>query len=269
MRWTIRVANFLSVAKSQLFFGMDESRLSFTSTTCSKGHLRVLVIIPAYNEQECILSTVAAIKAAGYDYVVINDGSQDATLELCREHGVNILDLPQNLGIGGAVQAGHKYAQRFGYDIDIQVDGDGQHDPSYIPELVKLIESGASLAIGSRFLVETDGFQSTFMRRVGIRWLSFLLELLTGKVVTDPTSGFRACNKDAIDLFCKSYPDDYPEPESIALAMKLGLPVMEAPVKMNERQGGRSSIGGFSSVYYMVKVTLAIVLVCWVHRGDK
>ena len=239
---------------------MDESRLSFTSTTCSKGHLRVLVIIPAYNEQECILNTVAAIKAAGYDYVVINDGSQDTTLELCREHGINILDLPQNLGIGGAVQAGHKYAQRFGYDIDIQVDGDGQHDPSYIPELVKLIESGASLAIGSRFLVETDGFQSTFMRRVGIRWLSFLLELLTGKVVTDPTSGFRACNKDAIDLFCKSYPDDYPEPESIALAMKLGLPVMEAPVKMNERQGGRSSIGGFSSVYYMVKVTLPLSL---------
>ena len=130
---------------------MDESRLSFTSTTCSKGHLRVLVIIPAYNEQECILNTVAAIKAAGYDYVVINDGSQDTTLELCREHGINILDLPQNLGIGGAVQAGHKYAQRFGYDIDIQVDGDGQHDPSYIPELVKLIESGASLAIALDF----------------------------------------------------------------------------------------------------------------------
>ena len=130
----------------------------------------ISIIIPAYNEQECILNTVASIKAAGYDYVVINDGSQDGTLRLCREHDVNILDLPQNLGIGGAVQAGHKYAQRFGYDIDIQVDGDGQHDPSYIPELVKLIEGGASLAIGSRFLVETDGFQSTFMRRVGIRW---------------------------------------------------------------------------------------------------
>ena len=103
---------------------MDESRLSLAATTCSKGYPRVLVIIPAYNEQECILDTVASIKAAGYDYVVINDGSQDGTLELCREHGVNILDLPQNLGIGGAVQAGHKYAQRFGYDIDIQVDGD-------------------------------------------------------------------------------------------------------------------------------------------------
>ena len=142
---------------------MDESRLSLAATTCSKGYPRVLVIIPAYNEQECILDTVASIKAAGYDYVVINDGSQDGTLELCREHGVNILDLPQNLGIGGAVQAGHKYAQRFGYDIDIQVDGDGQHDPSYVPELVKLIEGGASLAIGSRFLVETDGFSVNFL----------------------------------------------------------------------------------------------------------
>ena len=269
MRWTVRAAFSSSVAKGQLLFGMDETRLSFALTKDSKGYPRVLVIIPAYNEQECILNTVASIKAAGYDYVVINDGSQDGTLRLCREHDVNILDLPQNLGIGGAVQAGHKYAQRFGYDIDIQVDGDGQHDPSYIPELVKLIEGGASLAIGSRFLVETDGFQSTFMRRVGIRWLSFLLKLLTGKAVTDPSSGFRACNKDAIDLFCKSYPDDYPEPESIALAMKLGLPVREAPVQMIERQGGRSSIGVLSSVYYMIKVTLAIVLVCWIHRGDQ
>lgn len=230
---------------------------------------RVLVIIPAYNERECILDTVAAIEACGYDYVVVNDGSTDDTLDLCREHGVNVLDLPQNLGIGGAVQAGHKYAQRFGYDIDVQVDGDGQHDPSYIPELVKLIQDGADLAIGSRFLVETDGFQSTLMRRVGIKWLSSLLKRLTGRNVTDPTSGFRACNKRAIDLFCKNYPDDYPEPESIALAMKLGLTVKEASVKMNERQGGRSSIGGLSSAYYMIKVTLAIILVCWAHRGGR
>lgn len=230
---------------------------------------RVLVIIPAYNEQESILDTVAAIKTCGYDYVVINDGSTDNMLNLCREYGLNVLDLPQNLGIGGAVQAGHKYAQRFGYDIDVQVDGDGQHNPSYIPELVNLIQGGADLAIGSRFLVETDGFQSTFMRRVGIKWLSSLLGRLTGRNVTDPTSGFRACNKRAIDLFCKNYPDDYPEPESIALAMKLGLSVKEAPVKMNERQGGRSSIGGLSSAYYMIKVTLAIMLVCWAHRGGR
>lgn len=230
---------------------------------------RVLVIIPAYNEQDCILQTVRTIEQCGYDYVVVNDGSKDATLRICRGNGINVLDLPQNLGIGGAVQAGHKYAQRFGYDIDVQVDGDGQHDPSYIPALVSLIQKGADLAIGSRFLEATDGFQSTFMRRVGIKWLSWWIKLFTGKVVTDPTSGFRACNRRAIELFCKSYPDDYPEPESISLAMKLGLDVREASVQMLERQGGTSSIGGFSSIYYMIKVSLAIWLTCWTHRKGE
>lgn len=232
-------------------------------------HPRVLVIIPAYNEQDCILQTVHTIEECGYDYVVVNDGSKDATLSICRDNGINVLDLPQNLGIGGAVQAGHKYAQRFGYDIDVQVDGDGQHDPSYIPTLVSLIQQGADLAIGSRFLEVTDGFQSTFMRRVGIKWLSWWIKLFTGKVVTDPTSGFRACNRRAIELFCKSYPDDYPEPESISLAMKLGLDVREASVQMLERQGGTSSIGGFSSIYYMIKVSLAIWLTCWSHKKGE
>lgn len=229
---------------------------------------RVLVIIPAYNESACILDTVHKIEACGYDYIVVNDGSRDNTLAICRENGLNVLDLPQNLGIGGAVQAGHKYAQRLGYDIDIQVDGDGQHDPAYIPRLVEAIRNGADLAVGSRFVEKTDGFQSTFMRRVGIVWLSNWIKLFTGEVVTDPTSGFRACNRRAIDLFCASYPDDYPEPESLALAMKTGLKVREAPVKMLERQGGKSSIGGFSSVYYMIKVSLAICLVCWAHRKE-
>ena len=234
-----------------------------------RASLRILVIIPAYNESECILSTVAKIKACGYDYVVVNDGSADDTLAICRENGLNVLDLSQNLGIGGAVQAGHKYAQRFGYDIDVQVDGDGQHDPTYIPKLVKLIEGGADLAIGSRFIEKTDGFQSTFMRRVGITWLSTWIKLFTGSVVTDPTSGFRACNRKAIDLFCKSYPDDYPEPESIAHAMKLGLNVEEASVEMLERQGGKSSISAFNSIYYMVKVSLAIMMTCWTHRRGE
>lgn len=237
--------------------------------TDSNDRPRVLVIIPAYNEQDCILQTVRTIEERGYDYVVVNDGSRDATLSICRDNGVNVLDLPQNLGIGGAVQAGHKYAQRFGYDIDIQVDGDGQHDPSYIPALVSLIQDGADLAIGSRFLEPTDGFQSTFMRRIGIKWLSWWIKLFTGKVVTDPTSGFRASSRRAIDLFCMNYPDDYPEPESISLAMKLGLDVREASVQMLERQGGSSSIGGFSSVYYMIKVSLAIWLTCWSRRKGE
>lgn len=230
---------------------------------------RVLVIIPAYNERESILSTVDGIRSLGYDYVVVNDGSTDDTLTICRKNGINVLDLPQNLGIGGAVQAGHKYAQRFGYDIDIQVDGDGQHDPSFIPQLISLIEQGADLAVGSRFLEKTDGFQSTLMRRVGITWLSMLLHVFTGKRLTDPTSGFRACDKRAIDLFCKSYPNDYPEPESIAHAIRVGLSVRECPVSMRERQGGVSSIGPLSSIYYMIKVSLAIWITCWSTKRES
>lgn len=237
--------------------------------TATNNAPKVLIIVPAYNEQDCIVETVKRIKETGYDYVVVNDGSKDNTLKLCRENGINVLDLPQNLGIGGAVQAGHKYAQHYGYAIDVQVDGDGQHDPSYIPQLVKMIEDGADLAIGSRFVEETDGFQSTWLRRVGITWLSGLLKLLTGKLVTDPTSGFRASGRRAIELFCENYPMDYPEPESIALALENGLSLSETPVNMLERQGGSSSIGGFSSVYYMVKVTLAIILVVWGGSGSR
>ena len=221
---------------------------------------KVIVIIPAYNERESIVSTVNSVVAAGYDYVVINDGSADDTLDVCRANNLNVLDLPQNLGIGGAVQAGHKYAKQFGYDIDVQVDGDGQHDPSYIPKLVDGILSGSDLVIGSRFVEQTDGFQSSFMRRVGINWLSGVINLVTHHRITDPTSGFRACNSKAIDLFCKRYPSDYPEPDSIVSALSHGLNVSETSVVMKERQGGSSSISGFSSIYYMIKVTLAILI---------
>ena len=229
---------------------------------------KVLIVIPAYNEADNILNTVRGVVEHGYDYIVVNDGSRDATLDVCRSNGLNVLDLPINLGIGGAVQAGHKYAQRFGYDIDIQLDGDGQHDPAYLDALVREVASGADLVIGSRFLEKTDGFQSTFMRRVGITWLSAMLKLCTGRRVSDPTSGFRACGCRAIDLFCASYPVDYPEPESIAVAIKSGLSVKEISVEMRERQGGTSSIGGLSSVYYMLKVSLAI-LIASVSRRSK
>lgn len=221
---------------------------------------KVLVVIPAYNEADNILDTVQGVIDKGYDYVVVNDGSRDATLQICRKHDLNVLDLPINLGIGGAVQAGHKYAQRHGYDIDIQLDGDGQHDPAYLDSLVNEIVSGSDLVIGSRFLESTDGFQSTFLRRVGITWLSAMLRVFTGRRVYDPTSGFRACGRRAIDLFCDSYPVDYPEPESIAVALKSGLTVKEVSVEMRERQGGMSSIGGLSSIYYMIKVSLAILI---------
>ena len=231
--------------------------------------MRVLVLIPAYNEADSIEETVQSVINAGYDYVVINDGSIDSTLDICRRNGFNVLDLPQNLGIGGAVQAGHKYAQRLGYDIDIQFDGDGQHDADCLDCLVAEIESGRDLVIGSRYLSAEDGFRSTFMRRMGKTVLSVTIRLVSGRTVTDPTSGFRACGRKAIDLFCLEYPSDYPEPESIVHALNHHLSVGEVPVVMHERQGGESSIGFVSSIYYMVKGTLAIFLSSFAYSFRK
>lgn len=226
----------------------------------SNNH-KALIIIPAYNEEDSILNTVREVSEAGYDYIVINDGSTDSTLDLCITNDINVLDLPINLGIGGAVQAGHKYARQKGYDVDIQFDGDGQHDVAYVGALLDGIAKGNDLVIGSRFLNPSSSeFKSTFMRRAGSSWLSALIRLVTGHKVTDPTSGFRACSKRTIDLFCHSYPIDYPEPESIVEAEKNDLKVSEVPVSMNERTGGTSSIGALSAAYYMVKVTLSIII---------
>ena len=222
--------------------------------------MRVLLIVPAYNEEESILSVVETVRAAGYDYVVVNDGSTDGTRDLCLSHGVNFVDLSQNLGIGGAVQTGHRYALENNYDVDIQFERDGHHDVAYIPRLLEGIESGADLVIGSRFVGGTGGFKSTAARRAGIRWLERWIRLFTGRTVTDATSGFRASGRRAIRLFSENYPSDYPEPESIVLADRSGLLISEVPVMMHERQGGTSSIGALSGVYYIIKVSLAIAL---------
>ena len=231
--------------------------------------MQVLVIIPAYNEEDSILATARAVANANFDYLVVNDGSHDGTLALCRKHCLNVLNLPRNLGIGGAVQAGHMYALEHGYDLDIQFDGDGQHDAAYLQALVDVIEQGADIAIGSRYLEDTDGFKSTFMRRVGISWLSAWIRLFRGRTITDPTSGFRACGKRAIELFCSNYPYDYPEPESIVTALGHGLTVREVPVVMHERQGGRSSISPLKGAYYMIKVTLAIAISALSNRPKR
>ena len=222
---------------------------------------KVLLIVPAYNEEEAIVKVATSIRQAGYDFVVVNDGSQDSTREICRRENIPILDLCSNLGIGGAVQCGHMYAREHGYDIDIQFDGDGQHDIRYVPTLVDAIQNGADLVIGSRFIdADVNDFLSTGLRRLGIRWLSGAIKFMTGERIIDVTSGFRACNHRAIGLFSQEYPIDYPEPESIVTAIKHHLTVKEVPVKMNERQGGASSIRALSSVYYMIKVSLAIVI---------
>lgn len=234
---------------------------SASSTSSQEKRSDVLIIIPAYNEHESILKVARSVLDAGYDCVVVNDGSKDDTLAICQENALPVLDLCVNLGIGGAVQAGHRYAKEHGYAIDIQFDGDGQHDVGSIPTLIDAINNGADLAVGSRFVDTAEGnFQSTGLRRAGIKWLSALIKLMCGKRIHDVTSGFRACDSRAIDLYCAYYPYDYPEPESIVMAVKNGLCVKEVPAKMHERQGGASSIKALSSLYYMVKVTISILL---------
>lgn len=224
--------------------------------------MRKLIIIPAYNESECIKNTVDNIvnKAPDFDYVVINDCSKDNTKEILETNRMNYVSGPINLGIGGAVQIGYKYALNNGYDIAIQMDGDGQHDVEYVRRLTDLIESGeADIVIGSRF-IEKQGFQSSGMRRFGIKFLSGLIRLVCGTKVHDVTSGFRAVNRKYIELYAKEYPTDYPEPEAIVKASLTGAVIKEAPVIMKERETGTSSITPFKSMYYMVKVSLAIIL---------
>lgn len=224
--------------------------------------MKKLIVIPAYNEEKNIVRVITNIKEhlPEYDYVIINDGSIDNTLKICKENDFNVIDLPVNLGIGGAVQTGYKYAAINNYDFAIQIDGDGQHNSDEVERLLKyLIDSKSNLVIGSRF-IKNEGFQSTFLRRVGIKYFSGLIKLLTGRTVTDPTSGFRMCDKRIIELFAKNYPTDYPEPESIVTVIKKGFKVNEIDVLMNEREGGVSSIGGVKVIYYMVKVTLAIIV---------
>lgn len=232
--------------------------------------MKKLIIIPAYNESANIKNTVENIKhiVPDFDYVVINDHSTDSTLSILEENHFNFVNLPINLGIGGAVQTGYKYAHENDYDIAVQVDGDGQHDVSYLHDLSEtLIKDNADMVIGSRF-IKSEGFQSTFMRRVGIAYFTKLIRRLTGHTITDPTSGFRMANRKVISIFAKEYPRDYPEPESIVTLLKAGFKVEEVPVKMKERQGGVSSIHIGNSAYYMIKVTLAIWIECIRKHGE-
>lgn len=223
---------------------------------------KVLIIIPAYNESENIETVVDHIvnNYPQYDYVVINDGSKDKTREVCRKRGYQFINLSINLGIGGAVQTGYKYARDKGYDMAVQLDGDGQHDVAFLDEMIQVIEKQeADIVIGSRF-VEKEGFQSSFARRTGINFLSFLILLSTGKHIKDVTSGYRLVNKRFIEIYADDYPIDYPEPEAIIQAIMYGGIIKEYPVIMKERIGGESSINLVVSVYYMIKVTLAIII---------
>ena len=224
--------------------------------------LKTLIIVPAWNEEGNIRNTLADLQAhcPECDVLVINDCSSDGTGKILREDGIPFLDLPVNLGIGGGVQAGYRYALRHGYDAAVQFDGDGQHRAEYIRDLLRPIEQGkADVVIGSRFQNKT-GFQSSRMRRTGIEFLSWLIRVLCGVRVLDVTSGMRAVNAEMIALYADHYAQDYPEPEAILQAGLYGARVTEVPVEMRERAEGKSSIGAMRSVYYMIKVSLALVL---------
>lgn len=229
--------------------------------------MRVLLIIPAYNEEANIEKVVNRVidfagRASGYelDYVVVNDGSTDGTEAVCRENGFRVVNLIQNLGIGGAVQTGYLLAKLQGYDAAVQFDGDGQHDIACLDALLQPVLQGeCDFSVGSRFLEGTSGFRSTRMRRMGIRILSGIIRLVSGCQLTDPTSGFRAANREAIAYLAEDYPVDYPEPESIVSLSKHSFRIKEVQVNMFEREGGVSSISPWKSVYYMCKVSLAIL----------
>lgn len=224
--------------------------------------MKVLVIIPCYNEAENIERVVSDLRRAApdVDYLIVNDCSTDRSAAICRENGFSYLSLPINLGIGGGVQSGYLYAKENDYDITVQMDGDGQHDPSYLQTVVAPVARGElDMCIGSRFL-KKEGFQTSFMRRMGIRILSTLLRVLCGVRILDVTSGFRACSKELTAFYAENYAQDYPEPEAIITAVLAGYRVGEAPVQMRERMGGASSINALKSIYYMVKVTISLVV---------
>ena len=224
--------------------------------------MRVLAIIPAYNEAGSVGDVVRTIKREHptTDVAVVDDGSRDATAVEARAAGAVVLQLPFNLGIGGAVQTGYKYAWDNGYDIAIQVDADGQHPPSEMGKVIGPVERGeADMVIGTRFR-EDGGFKSSALRRVGIAMFAGLVSLIIRERVTDTTSGFRAVNRKGIALFESDYPQDYPEVETQALAHRHGLRLLEVPVTMAERQAGESSIKVWGSFLYVVKVTLALLI---------
>ncbi len=224
--------------------------------------MRVAAIVPAYNEARSLPRLAEDLRryAPSCDVCLVDDGSNDGTAAVAASFGWSVLRLPINLGIGGAVQAGYLWAWERGYDVAVQIDGDGQHDPAYLDALLEPIrDSKADFVVGSRFL-SGGGWRSTTMRRAGIAYLSWFLRLRCGARVTDPTSGFRAANRAAIELFARYYPSDYPEPEAVALARRAGLRITEVAVRMTERAHGESSITAARTLYYLVKVSLALVL---------
>ena len=223
---------------------------------------KVLIIIPAYNEEENIEKVVDNLirNFPQYDYIIVNDGSTDGTKKACQRKRYEVLNLSINMGIGGAVQTGYCYARDNDYDIAVQIDGDGQHDVGFLENMIRYMEEEqADCVIGSRFM-EKEGFQSSGLRRTGIKFLSILGWILTGVRIRDITSGYRLVNRRFIHIFAQDYPADYPEPEAMVITAVHRGKIVEYPVIMRQREGGTSSITLKKSIYYMFKVTLAMLI---------
>jgi glycosyltransferase involved in cell wall biosynthesis len=240
---------------------------------------RYLAIVPALNESEAIAGTITSIRdwAPGFDVLVVDDGSTDATAERASDAGASVLRLPFNVGIGGAMQSGYIYALERGYDVAVQVDGDGQHDARHIHDLLDRLRRDPTLDMvtGSRFMLPAgNGYRSSPARRTGIRVFSSVVSLITRQRVTDPTSGFRMTSRNGIELFARDYPHDYPEVEAILLMHAHRLRSCEIPVSMRPRLTGESAISSSQSIYYMVKVLLAVFVGLFrrrptVNAGDR
>lgn len=229
---------------------------------------KVLLIIPAYNEEASILRTCQNITDfnkhhhTNYDFIVINDSSNDSTGKILEQASLSHIDHIYNLGIGGAVQTGYKYARDYGYDIAIQFDGDGQHDIGSVAALIQPIEANqADLVIGSRFVTKTGKFRSTFARRIGIKIISSFMRLLTHRRIADATSGFRACNRKLIETFACNYPSEYPEPVTTTFCLLQKYRVVEVPATMNPRTAGASSIHTWKDAYYMINIFITLLVV--------
>lgn len=232
---------------------------------------KILLIIPAYNEEKSIQKTIETVLPSGFDYIVINDGSSDQTAKILDDNNYRHIDLIYNLGIGGAVQTGYKYAHDNNYDIAVQFDADGQHDISYLEKLIEPIRNNqADLVIGSCFIDKSlKNQRSSKIRRFGIHFLSNIIKLFSGKRIHDPTSGFRAANKKVIELFASNYPQEYPEPISNFELLKFShLKIKEVPVKMNKRKAGHSSIHSWKSVYAAINVFLSIIILSLRRKHD-
>ncbi len=223
-----------------------------------------LAVVPAYNEAGSVANVIAALReqAPEFDVIVIDDGSTDATAEYARACGASVVTMPFNLGIGGAVQCGFIYARDHGYDFMAQVDGDGQHDPSELKRLVGAMRAdpGVDMVCGSRFVSDETDYNAPLSRRTGIRVFAFMLSKILRQPVTDPTSGFRLYNGRAIGLFARDYPHDYPEVEAVLMLHAHRLRMSEVAVQMRHREAGRSSITTMRSGYYMIKVSLALLV---------